>query len=51
MQSPTGAAFSLDTTGREFAVWMQLEDTCPLGITTYCTIGALKDITLGRPAR
>jgi hypothetical protein len=37
---------SLDTAGKEFAVWMQLEDTCPLGITTYYTTAALKDITL-----
>lgn len=39
---------SLDTAGKEFDVWIQLEDTRPLGITTYYTTAALKDITLRR---
>jgi len=36
----------LETDGRKFDVWPQQEDACPLGITTWYTTGALRNITL-----
>ena len=38
----------LETAGKKFAVWPQQEDARPFGITTWCTTGALKDITVRR---
>lgn len=37
-----------ETEGRHFDVWPQQEDTRPLGITTYATKGAIRDIRVER---
>jgi len=38
----------METEGRKFNVWPQQEDARPFGITTFCTTGALRNITLRR---